>query len=107
MLNERKVHQRQIILFLVVVLMLVGSVMFAEGELNAKLESVSTQLLNFFQGPAAKAIVGACFAGSCIAYAYNKDNEKMKSKVMAVMIASGLLAMAQTGVDFAFNTFKS
>ena len=47
----------------------------------------------------ARIIVGTCFAGSCIAYAYNKDNEKMKSKVIAVAIASGLLGISQSVVE--------
>lgn len=65
------------------------------GEVQSTLESVR----DAFTGDIARTIIGICFAGSCIAYAYNKDNEEMKGKLIAVMIGSGLLALSQTIVD--------
>lgn len=64
-------------------------------QVNSTLESIR----DAFTGDIAKTIVGICFAGSCIAYAYNKDNDKMKAKMIAVMIGTGLLGLTQTIIN--------
>lgn len=85
----------------IALLLLVSAALYAQstviipGEVQSTLEEVRTA----FTGDLARIIVGICFAGSCIAYAYNKDNEKMKAKLIAVMIGSGLLALSQSIVD--------
>jgi len=99
MLNKKN-SQRQIVLFFTAVLLIAGSTAFA-GVVTVppEVQESLTNVKNAFTGDIAKIIVGTCFAGSCIAYAYNKDNEKMKSKVIAVAIASGLLGISQSVVE--------
>lgn len=98
-MNEKKKKRAQRVLFLAAVLLVVGTSVFAAdlvpGEVQTGLESVR----DAFTGTTAQVILGICFAGSCIAYAYNKDNEKMKAKVIAVMVATGLLALSASIVD--------
>lgn len=96
MLNEKMKHKKALVQYFVVLLWVVGSVAFGQIAVPEEINSTITTFQNWMTGDVAKAIVGVCFAGSCIAYAYNKDNEKMKQKVMAVAIASGLLGMTQT-----------
>lgn len=99
-MNNSK-NRKNILIFWIVILLLSGVGVFAQsaiaipGQVQSTLEEVQTA----FTGDIARIIVGICFAGSCIAYAYNKDNEKMKAKLIAVMIATGLLALSQTIVD--------
>lgn len=65
------------------------------AQVDTMLESVR----DTFTGATARTIIGIIFAGSCIAYAYNKDNEKMKGKIIAIMIGSGLLVLSQQIVN--------
>lgn len=101
MMNENRLEKNHKILSLFALMLLVGASLCAQstvvipGEVQSTLEEVR----NAFTGDLARIIVGICFAGSCIAYAYNKDNEKMKAKMIAVMIGSGLLALSQSIVD--------
>jgi len=101
MMNNTKNTHRNIMIFWILILFIAGVGAFAQsaivipGQVQSTLEEVQTA----FTGDLARIIIGICFAGSCIAYAYNKDNEKMKAKLIAVMIATGLLALSQTIVD--------
>lgn len=63
------------------------------------LQTMAEGVRDIFTGDLAKLILGCCFAGSCIAYGYNKDNEKMKGKILAVVIATGLLCITQQVMD--------
>jgi type IV secretory pathway VirB2 component (pilin) len=63
------------------------------------LMTMAESIMDVFTGDLAKIILGCCFAGACIAYAYNKDNEKMKGKVLAVVVATGLLIITQQIMD--------
>lgn len=105
MMNEKRIERNNKMLSLFALMLLVGASLCAQstvvipGEVQSTLEEVR----NAFTGDLARIIVGICFAGSCIAYAYNKDNEKMKAKMIAVMIGSGLLALSQSIVDNVMN----
>ena len=64
-----------------------------------QLTSLAESILDAFTGDIAKIIIGICFAGSCVAYAFNKDNDRMKAKLVAVVVATGLLALSQVIVE--------
>jgi hypothetical protein len=101
MMNKKSLKKNYMMVCLVTFMLVVSVGLFAQstvvipGEVQSTLEEVRSA----FTGDLARIIVGICFAGSCIAYAYNKDNEKMKAKMIAVMIGSGLLALSQSIVD--------
>ncbi|MCD1653529.1 TrbC/VirB2 family protein [Treponema zuelzerae] len=100
MMNEKRLERKHMILCQIAFLLVLGAGLYAStvvipDEVQTTLEEVR----NAFTGDLARILVGIFFAGSCIAYAYNKDNEKMKAKMIAVMIGSGLLALSQSIVD--------
>ncbi|GHU78534.1 hypothetical protein FACS189462_3360 [Spirochaetia bacterium] len=94
--NRKKVPA---ILFIASLLILAAFPLYAAELVPTQLSNLAESLLEAFTGDVAKIIIGICFAGSCIAYAFNKDNEKMKGKVVAVVVATGLLALSQVIVD--------
>jgi type IV secretory pathway VirB2 component (pilin) len=101
-MNNKKKNRKQIVFYLVSILLCIGASAFGDSSpIPTQLTTGLEQVRNALTGDLARTIIGICFVGSCIAYAYNKDNEKMKSKVLAVMIASGMLGMGQALVDWA------
>jgi hypothetical protein len=83
------------VLFLMFVLLAVSAPLYAQDIIPEGLTSIGESIQSAFTGDLAKIILGCCFAGSCIAYGYNKDNEKMKGKLIAVVVATGLLVITQ------------
>ena len=72
----------------------------ASGNLvPGELTTVADQILGALTGDLAKVIIACAFAGSCIAYAVNKDNEQAKQKALAVIIAAAALGSAQIIVE--------
>jgi type IV secretory pathway VirB2 component (pilin) len=57
------------------------------GNMNTLAQDVQATLT----GPFFKTLFGILLCASAIAYAYNKDNEKIKGKIIAIMIAAGIL----------------
>ncbi len=100
-MNERRDSLNQKILFFLAIFIVTGLSVFAQSSvvIPGEVQSTLEEVRNAFTGDLARILVGIFFAGSCIAYAYNKDNEKMKAKMIAVMIGSGLLALSQGIVD--------
>ena len=96
-LRRKKVFQN---LFFFLAFVFGGFPVFAFGEVvPVQLTSLAESILDAFTGDIAKIIIGICFAGSCVAYAFNKDNDRMKAKLVAVVIATGLLALSQVIVE--------
>jgi type IV secretory pathway VirB2 component (pilin) len=87
------------VLFLMFVLLAVSVPLYAQDIVPQGLQSMGESIQEAFTGDLAKVILGCCFAGSCIAYGYNKDNEKMKGKLIAVIVATGLLVISQQVID--------
>jgi type IV secretory pathway VirB2 component (pilin) len=77
------------------VLLAASAPLYAQDLMPDGLQNMADQIQSIFTGDLAKVILGCCFAGSCIAYGYNKDNEKMKGKLIAVVVATGLLVITQ------------
>lgn len=63
------------------------------------LQTTAENIQEIFTGDLAKIVMGCCFAGACIAYGYNKDNDRMKGKMVAVVVATGLLVLTQQIMD--------
>lgn len=85
-------------LFVMLALLAVSAPLYAQVVPDG-LTTMAESIQEVFTGDLAKVILGCCFAGSCIAYGYNKDNEKMKGKLIAVVIATGLLVITQQVMD--------
>jgi type IV secretory pathway VirB2 component (pilin) len=79
----------------------------AAGNLvPGELKTVADQVLEALTGDLAKVIIACAFAGSCIAYAVNKDNEQAKQKALAVIIAAAALGLSLEIVDLVMKAGK-
>ena len=90
-------------LWTAVLLLASGVPVFAADIVPAGLTTLSQSVMDAFTGDVAKIIIGICFAGSCVAYAFNKDNDRMKGKIVAIVVATGLLALCQVVIDKVFQ----
>jgi hypothetical protein len=59
-------------------------------------QSLADTILSIFQGPFIKVILAIFLSGSAVAYAFNKDNEKIKRNCIAIGIASAILIGASS-----------
>jgi len=79
----------------------------AGGDLGSlglgKLDSFGQTIQNIFQGTLVKVILVCCLAGCGIAYAFNKDNEKMKRNIIAIGIGIAIISAAVFIVDAIFT----
>jgi hypothetical protein len=100
-MKSKKLKQSILSVRSVIVVFFLGSAekLFSQTLIPSGLQSMAEQVFDVFTGDMARIILGCCFAGSCIAYAYNKDNEKMKAKILAVMVATGLLVLTSEVID--------
>ncbi|MDR1362649.1 MAG: TrbC/VirB2 family protein [Spirochaetaceae bacterium] len=87
-------------------LALAGPAFGQANDVQGRLSSLGDQILEMLTGDIAKVIISCAFAGSCIAYAVNKDNEQAKQKILAVVIATALLGLAQWIVDWILGAAK-
>lgn len=97
----------KIMLFLL--LLAAAAPLFAQnGDLGtlglSGMESLAKNIQGIFTGTLVKIILICCLAGCGIAYAYNKDNEAMKKKVIAITIGIGIITAASVIVDKIFTT---
>ena len=61
--------------------------------------TLAESIIEVFTGPFVKAILIIMLAGCAVAYAFNKDNEKMKRNIIAIAVAIGILVGATEIVD--------
>jgi type IV secretory pathway VirB2 component (pilin) len=66
----------------------------AQDIIPAGMTSLMENILGVFTGPFVKTILVIILCGCAVAYAFNKDNEKMKRNVIAIGVAIGILAGA-------------
>jgi len=85
-------------------LLLAASVpLFAAGIVPSGLESVGNQVEEVFTSPLITVICAACLVGCGVAYAFNKDNEKMKRNVIAIGIGIIIIGTAKEVVSAIFK----
>jgi len=70
--------------------------LFAADILPPNLQSTAESVQAAFTGPLVTVILVCCLAGCGIAYAFNKDNEKMKRGIIAIAIGIILVGAAVT-----------
>ena len=68
-------------------------------DVPAGLANTANDLIGIFTGPIVRAILICCLAGCGIAYAFNKDNEKMKRNIIAIAVGIIIIIGAATIVD--------
>jgi len=70
------------------------------------LESFGKTIQGIFQGTLVKVILVCCLAGCGVAYAFNKDNEKMKRNIIAIGIGIAIISAAVFIVDAVFSASR-
>jgi len=68
--------------------------LFAE-VIPSGLSSVSSEVEGFFKSGIVTSILVCCLAGCGVAYAFNKDNEKMKRNIIAIAIGIVIITVAK------------
>ena len=68
-------------------------------DLPGGLSNTATDLIGIFTGTLVRAILICCLAGCGIAYAFNKDNEKMKRNIIAIAVGIIIIIGAAAIVD--------
>jgi len=77
--------------------------LFAQGIMPSGMTSLAEEILGIFTGPFVTTILIILLCGAAIAFAYNKDNEKMKSKIIAIGISIAILIGARGIVTAIWN----
>ena len=70
------------------------------------MEKLATTIEGIFTGKIVTVILICCLAGCGIAYAYNKDNEAMKKKIIAITIGIAIITAASAIVGAVMSAAK-
>jgi type IV secretory pathway VirB2 component (pilin) len=81
--------------------------MAANDILPAGMTSLMDSILKVFTGPFVKAILIISLSGCAIAYAFNKDNEKMKRNAIAIGVACAILVTASFIIEKIWDAASS
>jgi len=74
-------------------------VLFAQGVIPPGMQSLADNILAIFTSPFIRVILAIFLCGSAVAYAFNKDNEKIKRNAIAVGVSAAILVVATTLID--------
>jgi hypothetical protein len=78
---------------------LLSAPLFAQNtNLPDNLNTMADTVLAFFQAPFLKVVFAIILSGAAVAYAFNKDNEKIKKNAIAAGVAGAILMSAQAVV---------
>jgi hypothetical protein len=81
----------------------VSQALHAQSVVPPGMQSLAQGILDIFTSPFLKVILAIFLCGSAVAYAFNKDNEKVKRNCIAIAIATGLLITATSVVGAIWN----
>jgi cobalamin biosynthesis protein CobD/CbiB len=73
--------------------------LFAADVMPDNMKTLAENVKDTITGPFFKMFFGILMCASAVAYAYNKDNEKIKGKMLAILIATGILFGAAWVMD--------
>ena len=79
---------------LVLFLLFLALPLFAQPALPGGMMTLANNIEAVFKSDFLKAILGIFLCGSAVAYAFNKDNEKIKRNCIAIGVATGIIAIA-------------
>lgn len=69
----------------------------------AGMTNLAETILSIFTHPLIKIVLAIFLSGSAVAYAFNKDNEKIKRNAIAIAISAAILIMATSIVDMVWS----
>jgi type IV secretory pathway VirB2 component (pilin) len=76
-----------------------ASRLFAADLMPPGMSTLAEGIREIFIGPFVKTILIIFLCGCAVAYAFNKDNEKMKRNCIAIGVACGILIAASSIVE--------
>ena len=74
--------------------------LYAQGAIPAQMTSLADQVLGVFTSGFVTTILAIMLCGAAVAYAYNRNNDNIKAKCIAVLVAGGIIISAQGIVNF-------
>ena len=77
-------------------ILLLSSPLFAQDIIPKGMQNLADGIYKALTGNFVKVLLAIFLCGSAIAYAFNKDNEKVKRNAIAVGVAAAILITAQT-----------
>jgi len=80
--------------------------LFSAGLVPSGLESMGNEVQDVFTGPLVTIICVCCLAGCGVAYAFSKDNEKMKRNIIAIGIGIIIIVCAKEIVGAVWKAAK-
>ena len=77
------------------------------GIVPAGMVSLTDQILEVFTGTLVTTIMIIMLVGVAIAYGFNKDNDQLKRKLLAILIAIAIIVGARGIVEVVWNASKA
>jgi hypothetical protein len=71
--------------------------LFAADLMPAGMQNLADGILEIFKSDFVKVILAVFLCGSAVAYAFNKDNEKVKRSAIAIGVGAAII-MAASGI---------
>jgi hypothetical protein len=77
---------------------LLSQPVFAQAnDAIAQMDTAADTIIGLFTKPFVKVVLAICLCGSAIAFAFNKDNDRIKKNAVAIAI-SAVILMSATGI---------
>lgn len=82
-------------LFITAVNIFLAASVFAQGSSGIdKLDTLAQKALDIMSGNFVRILLAIFLCGSAVAYAFNKDNEKVKRNCIAIIVGAAILISA-------------
>ena len=83
----------------VLLLLIAAAPLFAQELVPAGMTTLAEDIMKIFKHPIVTIIFGIIFCSAAAAFAYNKDNEKLRAKIIPIIVAAGLIGGASFIMD--------
>ena len=77
--------------------------LFAQAAVE-RMDTLATTILNVFKSNLTKTILAIALCGSFIAFAVNKDSQRVRSSSIAIMISAGVIMTATFIIDLVWTS---
>ena len=89
---------------LLILLLVFAMPLYAQANiLPTGMQNLADSILGIFTSMFVKVILAIMLCGSAVAYAFNKDNEKIKRNAIAVGISAAILVTASSVVELVWS----
>jgi type IV secretory pathway VirB2 component (pilin) len=84
-----------------------GRLMAQDGAVPSQMTDLVANILAIFTGPVVKTILIIMLAACAVVYGFNKDNEKIKRNVLAIGVATAIVAASSFVVGLVWGSGDS